>query len=198
MSDCELSSNTGEHGTISALVKKCNGILIGLSHVRHQIPSDLLPTLVNALVLSHVRYCLAVYGNGPEKNIQRLQKILNFALRVVSGRRKFDHISDVREELGWPLARQLYQLHSVNFLHKMLVTGEPQALASQVQINSSLRSRSTRQDTDLALPRVRTEAGRRRHLYSIVKLYNTLPQKVRDLSLAAFKRELGSHLVGIG
>ena len=30
----------------SALVKKCNGILIGLSHVRHRIPADLLPTLV--------------------------------------------------------------------------------------------------------------------------------------------------------
>ena len=37
---------------VSALVKKCNGILIGLSHVRHQIPRDLLPTIVSALVLS--------------------------------------------------------------------------------------------------------------------------------------------------
>ena len=33
---------------------------------------------------------------------------MNFALRVVSGRRKFDHISDVPEELGWPTARQLH------------------------------------------------------------------------------------------
>ena len=179
---------------ISALVKKCNGILIGLSHVRHQIPTDLLPTLVNALVLSHVRYCLAVYGNGSEKNIQRLQKVLNFALRVVSGRRKFDHISDVREELGWPTARQLYKQHSVGLLHKILVTGEPQALASQLQINSSLRSRSTRQDTDMALPRVRTEAGKRRLLYSIVQLYNALPSELKTLSLASFKRELNDHL----
>ena len=113
---------------MSVLVKKCNGILIGLSHVRHQIPTDLLPTLVNALVLSHVRYCLAVFGNGSEKNIQRLQKILNFALHTASGRRKFDHISDVREELGWPTARQLYEQHSLNFLHKIRCTGEPEPL----------------------------------------------------------------------
>ena len=59
---------------VSALVKKCNGILIGLSHVRHQIPSHLLPTLVNALVLSHVRYCLAVFGNGSEKTYSASKK----------------------------------------------------------------------------------------------------------------------------
>ena len=175
---------------VSALVKKCNGILIGLSHVRHQIPPELLPTLVNALVLSHVRYCLAVFGNGSEKNMQRLQKILNFALRAVSGRRKFDHISDVREGLGWPTARQLYEHHSLSFLHKIRCTGEPVTLASQLQVNSALRSRPTRQDTDLALPRVRTEAGRRRLLFSIAKLYNRLPPGMRDLSLGSFKRKM--------
>ena len=144
--------------------------------------------LVNALVLSHVRYCLAVFGNGSEKNIQRLQKVLNFALRTVSGQRKFEHISDVREELGWPTARQLYEQHSLNFLHKICCTGEPEAFSSQLQVNSTLRSRSTRQDADLALPRVRTEAGRRRLLFSIVQLYNRLPPVVRDLSLRSFKR----------
>ena len=180
---------------VSALVKKCNGILIGLSHVRHQIPPDLLPTLVNALVISHVRYCLTVFGNGSEKNIQRLQKILNFALRVVSGRRKFDHISDVRGELGWPTARQLYELHSLNFLHKIRCTGEPVALSSHLQVNSALRSRTTRQDSDLALPRARTEAGKRRLFYSTVKLYNGLPLEMRELSRGAFRHAVSDLLV---
>ena len=180
---------------VSALVKKCNGILIGLSHVRHQIPPNLLPILVNALVISHVRYCLAVFGNGSERNTQRLQKILNFGLRVISGRRKFDRISDVRGELGWPTARQLYELHSLNFLHKIRSTGEPLALSSQLQANSALRSRHTRQDADLALPRVRTEAGRRRLLFSVAQQYNGLPLEVRDLPLGAFKRAVRDILV---
>ena len=92
---------------------------------------------------------------------QRLQKVLSFCLRAGSGCRKFDHVSDVREELGWFTARQLYELQSLNLLHKIRRTGEPQALASQLSVNSALRSRSTRRDTDLALPRVRTNAGKR-------------------------------------
>ena len=181
---------------VSALVKKCNGILIGLSHVRHQIPRDLLPTIVSALVLSHVRYCLAVFGNGSDKNMQRLQKILNFALRVVSGRRKFDHISDVRDELGWPTARQLYELHSLSLLHKIRCTGEPETLSSRLLVNSSLRSRSTRQDADLSLPCVRTEAGRRRLLFGTVQQYNGLPPEVRSMSLGRFKRSVSDLLLG--
>ena len=180
---------------VSALVKKCNGILIGLSHVRHQIPSSLLPTIVDALVLSHVRYCLAVYGNGSENNMQRLQKVINFCLRAVSGRRKYDHISDVREELGWLTARQLYEVQSLNLLHKIRRTGEPQALASQLSANSVLRSRSTRQDSDLALPRVRTNAGKRRLLYSTVQRYNGLPLDMRESSLRTFKRTLRDVLL---
>ena len=173
---------------VSALVKKCYGILIGLAHVRHSIPSNLLPMVVNALVISHIRYCLAVFGNGSLKNMHRLQKIQNFALRVISGRRKFDHISDVRDDLGWPTVPQLYEQHCFTFIHKILRSGEPQALASHLQANSTLRSRNTRQDADLALPRVRTESGRRRLFYRTVRSYNDLPDELKGMSVACFRR----------
>jgi len=137
--------------------KKCYGILIRLAHVRHCIPPDLLPQLVNALVISHVRYCLTVFGNGSQLNMDRLDKILNFAMRVISGKRKFEHITPVRTELGWPTASQMYRQQSLNSLHKIRCTGEPQALASQLVLNSQTRSRLTRQDPDLSLPRVNTD-----------------------------------------
>ena len=134
--------------------------------MRHQIPRVLLPTIVSALVLSHVLYCLPVFGNGSDKNMQRLQKILNFALRVVSGRRKFDHISDVRDELGCPTARQLYELCSLNLLHKIRCTGEPFPLTFQPTPFFVLGPPGS--PPDLSLSRVRTEAGRRHLLFGIV------------------------------
>ena len=119
---------------------------------------------------------------------------MNFGLRAVSGRRKYDHISDVRDELGWLTARQLYELQSLNILHKIRRTEEPQALASQLSANSDLRSRSTRQDADLALPRVRTTAGKRRFLYSRAQRYNRLSLDMRESSLVSFKHKLGDVL----
>ena len=48
---------------VNQLVAKCTGLLIGLSHARHCIPHDVLPTLVNGLVIALIRYGIAVYGN---------------------------------------------------------------------------------------------------------------------------------------
>ena len=60
---------------ISLLTRRCFGMLTGLAHLRHYLPETVLSTIVSALVLSHVRYCLTVYGNGTAKNLDRLQKI---------------------------------------------------------------------------------------------------------------------------
>ena len=94
--------------------------------------------------------------------MHRLDKVRNFALRVLSGKRKFDHISGVRDELGWLTAHQMYQHDALNLIHKIRCTIEPQTFGSLLQVNSRVLSRSTRQDAAPALPRGKTEAGKRR------------------------------------
>ena len=47
------------------------------------------------------------------RTVQGLQKVLNFGLRAVSGRRKQDLILDVWEELGWLTARQRLRSRSM-------------------------------------------------------------------------------------
>jgi len=142
--------------------------------------------------MSHIRYCLPVFGNGTLNNMKRLQKIQNFALRVISGRRKSDHISDVRDVLGWPTVQRMYEEQSLNSLHKITSTQVPESIASQLQTNSVMRARSTRQDRNLALPRVWNDAGKRRFVYRTAKAYNKLPGKLRMSSIASFKRGLKS------
>ena len=121
----DTSYSTSPHIGLARICtrQKCNGILIGLPHVRHHIPLDFLPTSVSALVLPLVRYFLAFFGNGTEKSILRLRKILKFALRLISGRRQFDRISDVRDEPGLSTASHLYKCHSHAILHKIRCTG---------------------------------------------------------------------------
>ena len=61
---------------VATLARKCFGALIGLSHVRHHLPGDTIVTIVNALVLSHIRYCLPVYGNCSKRNLGCLSRRL--------------------------------------------------------------------------------------------------------------------------
>ena len=72
---------------ISNITKSCFGVLSGLSHLRGHLPPSVILTLVEALVVSHVRYCISVYGSTTKQNVSRIQKILNYAAKVVFGRK---------------------------------------------------------------------------------------------------------------
>ena len=67
---------------VSNVVRECVGLLVGLRHLSHFLPQRAMLTIVQGLVISRVRYCLSVYGNGSAANDARLMKIVNFATRV--------------------------------------------------------------------------------------------------------------------
>ena len=180
---------------VSELSRRCMGLLIGLSHARSYLPDGVIRTLVTALVLARINYCLSVYGNSTQKNFDRLQKILNFAARVIFGRRKFDHISYLREKLGWLSPRQMSDYRTLTIAHKALHRGEPEELATLFMINRDARSRHTRQDDLFHLPRPQLETGKRRFGYRAAALLNSLPTEVVRRPPAGFARDARAALV---
>ena len=173
---------------VSDLSRRCTGLLIGLSHARNCLPDSVIRILVTALVISRINYCLSVYGNGTQKNFDRLQKILNFAARVIFGRRKFDHVSDLREKLGWLPPKAMSDYQTLVIAHKAMQRGEPEDLAALFVCNHNTRDRHTRQDLLLHLPRPRLETGKRRFGYRAAALLNSLPPQVMQLAPTSFAR----------
>ena len=57
-----------------------------------------------------------------------LQNILNFATRVIFGRRKFDHVTDLREKPDWMPPENIYKFQTMVTAQKALHHGEPVAL----------------------------------------------------------------------
>ena len=93
--------------------------------------------------------------------------------------------------ISLPRGRLIKSLHAGGRLEESSYrTDEPQALASQLVLNSQIRSRPTRQDPDLSLPRVNTDAGERRLLVHTEKLYNSLPRAMHNTTLSTFKCEI--------
>ena len=182
--DCTLSWDAH----VSELSRRCTGLLIGLSHVRHYLPDGVIKTLVVALVMSRIQYCLSVFGNGSQKNFDRLQKILNFAARVIFSRRKFDHVSHLRDQLGCMAPKTMADYHTLVTAHKAIHRGEPEEITTLFSKNSKTRSRSTRQDHLFHLPRPRLESGKRRFAYRAAALLNTLPVELAQLPPARFAR----------
>ena len=92
---------TWEHH-ISVLVRKCNAILLSLYKIRHYFTPHALELLVQVHVFPHIVYCLSVWGGAAQCHLSRVQKVINFAARLVTGVRRSEHISPALKSLGWP------------------------------------------------------------------------------------------------
>ena len=117
---------------IDNMTAKSTGILIALSHARHVLPSNTLKIIVQALVLSVVRYCMSVYGSCGVTQMRRVQKLVNFCARVVSGRRRSDRISDAIEQLGWMRATELVEYHTVCAVQSAITTRNPERISDTI------------------------------------------------------------------
>ena len=180
---------------VDSVVQRCTGMLCGLNHSRHSLPQSSLLTVVQGLILSRIRYCLTVYGACSSTQMKRIQKLLNFAARVLSGRRKFDHISDVLNQLDWFTAEHMHLYHGLNLLKRIISTSEPEAIAADLVRRGDIHKRDTRSADQLVTPSIRSESGRRRYKYSMVTAYNALPTTIRCLTGNNFKHELRQHLL---
>ena len=141
-------------------------------------------------MISRVRYCVSVYGNGSAANGGRLLKVINFATRVVTGLRRYDHVSRARCDLGLLTPREMSDIRTVIVAHRACVEGLPADLASMLSTNAAARSseRVTRQDRLLRPPTMRTAAGQRSFAYRAASLLNKLPESVRGRPMSSFCR----------
>ena len=185
---------------VSAVTSRCFGTLSGLSHLKGHLPPTVISALINALVFPQIRYCISVYGNGTQKNFSRLQKIINYAAKVIFGRKKFDNVSDLLERLGWLSAENLASYHTLCLTHKVLRRNEPESLAGFTTVavtrdrTTPGADRTTRQDHDIYVPKWNTNMGRRRFRCRAADMYNDLPPELTAQPIPVFGRHLKRHL----
>jgi len=86
---------------VSSVITTCFFQLRQIRPICRFLTTVAAKTLVKAFVCSRVDYCKAIYLGSTAKCQRRLQSILNAAARLITGQRKFDHISDSLRNLHW-------------------------------------------------------------------------------------------------
>ena len=123
---------------------------------------------------------MSIYGTCTKTEIHRIQKIIHFSARVISGRKKFDHISEVLQKLNWLSASQLAQYHRAQMVRKVISLQLPETLHEIITAADYKHEHQTRHNHQLRLPAIRTETGKRQLAYSGVKLFNEACRNRRD------------------
>jgi len=138
-------------------------------------------------------YCSKAWANTFEHDMSKLQSIQNFATRIVTRARKYDHVTPVPKELKWlPVATQSYLRNAVMaFKCVPSCVSEYQYLSSQFIKRREMSRCTTRSSQMLNIPLFKTAGGRR-----TVGIWNSMDSYLRTFkSVSAFKFNMKHKLL---
>ena len=179
---------------MSLVVRRCTGILVSLYRFRRHFTTQALITIIRAHVFSHILYCLPVWASTSGCQQKRIQKVINFAARVVTGTRRTEHISPALRSLGWLDIEGMISERDCIKVFKAL--NDPDAPTAVRRLftrrrDTSLRDTRLARSDQLALPRVKLAATQRTFSYRGATSWNALPPAVTQCStIGQFKGKL--------
>ena len=194
----EIDSTLSWEEHVSNVVKKCNSILFCIYKIRHHLTQETRKLLIQTHVFPHILSGLTVWGGTAACRLNRVQRVLNFAARVVSGARRCDHVSPILEALGWRRAADLVTYRDCIGVYRALHESRaPVAIRSLFALRASVSERVTRSCVAgaLELPGFRLSLSRRAFSYRAASTWNRLPPAVSGSdSRTAFAAVLDRHL----
>ena len=165
---------------VKSVVKKSSFHLRNIGKARRVLTEDATKTVMQSLVMSRLDYCNALLIGIQQDLIAKLQRLQNSAARIVSRTRKYEHITPVLILL---LVYKALNGLAPKYIKELLVPYKPRR---------HLRSEAKGL---LDEPRTRLKFGDRAFSISAPRLWNALPQHLKDsTSCQAFKKCLKTHL----
>jgi len=155
-------------------------------------------TLVNSFIVSKLDYCNSLLAGCNKQLVDKLQRVLNCAARVIFGDRP-EHVTPLlRGKLHWLRARERITFKLCLLVYKAINGLAPSYLqdlcvpVTTVSTRAALRSAAR---GDLVMPRTRRRLGNRAFCIAGPTAWNSLPPDIRTApSLTAFKHLLKTHL----
>ena len=196
--DCSLTFQLH----ISKVVSSCFYQLRRLKSCLSSLPFDTAKTIMNCFVISRIDYCNSLLAGVPQYSIDRLQRVMNAAARMLWGAGPRAHVSGLLRQLHWLRVQQRIDYKLCLLVYKArhgMAPGYLSELCRPVADNpSQIKTRSATRG-NLNIPSTDTKFGDRAFATAGMRAWNRLPAAIRpmDISLGTFKNKLKSHYFNI-
>ena len=176
---------------------KCQSAMFNLraiSKIRRHLDMDTTRTLIQALVMSRLDYSNSVLYGVNIKFLQKLQRVQNYAARVISKTRRRDHITPIIYSLHWlPICMRI-KFKVLMICFKCLNGLAPAYLSDLLELYTPSRSLRNRNNL-LKTKRSSSKSGDQCFSMYAPQLWNSIPDKLRNLnSLTDFRKSLKTYL----
>lgn len=176
---------------ISLIIKKSYLALKHLYRSRNIMTFELRKSLAESTVLSFVNYCLILYFPCLDSVTKyRIQKIQNSCCRFVFGLKKFDRVSSKIKELHWLNIENVFKYHMSVFVYRLFQSSTPSYLRNKFIFMYETHPVQTRYNFKLSPPRYSTAVFTRSFTYNSIKIYNSLNDELKILSVNSFRKRI--------
>ena len=159
--------------------------------------------MILSLVLIRFRALQPLSGHALDTGIDKqtsamLQTVQKFAAQIVSGTRKFDHVTPILKQLQWlPIIKQL-AVRDATMVFKCWNGLAPPYLCQKFKTRSEVRNCNTRNRDRLHIPLCRMAAGQRSFTFRGQKLWNSLPDEFQSITnLDVFKVKIKQNFLRV-
>ena len=172
----------------------------GNSDRSSDLSAEAVKTLVQAFISCRLDYCNSLFYGIADGLMSRLQSVQNAAARLVSGARRYDHITPVLQELRWlPVRRRVeFKIATLVYLSLSGMAPAPAYLAADCQLISDEDRRLLRSATSRTCVVKRTYSNYADRCFAAAgpRLWNSLPTDLRqaNISFEQFRRLLKTFL----
>ena len=155
-------------GRSLSTIKRCSTFLTALSTRQ----------VLQALVLSHLDYCLVVWSGTTKRDFGKLQLAQNRAAPLALGCKQRANINNMHVNLSWLKGEESLTSSLLVFVRGTDMLKAPSCLFKQLAHSSDTHAYPTRHATRglCPVPKSRTDYGRRTVLHRAMTTCNSIPQ----------------------
>ncbi|RJG15175.1 hypothetical protein D4A39_16695, partial [Alcanivorax profundi] len=190
-----MDSDLNFNSHIKAITSTAFYHLKNIARIKGIVSKPDLERLIHAFISSRLDYCNGLHTGLTKRAVKQLQYIQNAAARVLTRTRKYDHISPVLRSLHWLPVSQRIEFKAALLVFKALHGSAPKYISDMLVPYEPSRTLRTSGTGLLLVPRVRTKHGEGAFQFYAAKIWNSLPDEVRQAStLTMFKSRLKTAL----
>ena len=160
-----------------------------LNRVGRCFPKKTRILLYKALVGTHIDYCAPLLFGLNQNEIEELQKIQNIGMRFITGRDRYTSINVLLKESSLVPVKRRILARTLVFIHKIKLGIAPAYLAERLMKVGNVHNYSTRAcaDETFFIEHAVSTRMKKSVFGDGVIIYNSLPNRVKNLSLGQFK-----------
>ena len=188
--------NMNMSALVSKVIKSANYHLRNIGKTGKFLNTDTTKSTIVSLVISRLDYCNGLLCGITDELQCRLQKVQNNAARVVSGSKKYDHITPVLKDLHWLPIRKRIEFKILLLTFKYMQGCAPLYLRELLvkQANTRTLRSNTKNLLQIPLTNLKRFGDRAFGAYA-PRLWNELPDNIKAAdSVQDFKKQLKTLL----